>query len=60
MSQARDLDYVGWKQRRAVAAALKPIYTAPTIEVARDALAEFDGASAMRRSYRHGDGPGIG
>lgn len=34
--------YVAWKDRRAVLADLKPIYTAPTEEAALDALATFD------------------
>ncbi|MGE8671366.1 MAG: IS256 family transposase [Achromobacter mucicolens] len=36
------LDYASWKERRAVAAALKPIYTAATVEAALAALAEFE------------------
>jgi len=36
------LDYASWKERRAVATALKPIYTAPTVEAALAALAEFE------------------
>jgi transposase-like protein len=36
------LDYASWKERRTVAAALKPIYTAPTVEAALAALAEFE------------------
>jgi putative transposase len=36
------LDYVSWKERRAVAAALKPIYTAPTLEAALAELEEFE------------------
>lgn len=36
------LDYANWKERRVVAAALKPIYTAPTVEAALAALAEFE------------------
>jgi putative transposase len=35
------LSYVSWKQRRQVAAALRPIYTAPTREAAELALNEF-------------------
>jgi putative transposase len=35
------LNYVSWKQRRAVAADLKPIYTAATAEAAASALEEF-------------------
>ncbi|MWL86750.1 IS256 family transposase [Cupriavidus sp. SW-Y-13] len=36
------LDYAGWKDRRAVAAALKPIYTAPSAEAAMAELAAFE------------------
>lgn len=36
------LDYASWKERRAVAAALKPIYSAPTVEAALAALEEFE------------------
>ncbi len=35
------LNYVSWKQRRQVAASLRPIYTAPTREAAEAALSEF-------------------
>jgi putative transposase len=35
------LDYASWKQRKAIAAALRPIYTAATAEAAREALEEF-------------------
>ena len=35
------LNYVSWKQRRRVAADLRPIYTAPTIEEAAGRLDEF-------------------
>lgn len=36
------LSYVSWKDRKAVAASLRMIYTAPTEEAARAALAAFD------------------
>ena len=36
------LDFVGWKDRKAVAAELKPIYAAPTQEAALDALESFE------------------
>ena len=36
------LDYASWKERRTVAAPLKPIYTAATVEAALAALAEFE------------------
>jgi transposase-like protein len=35
------LDYANWKDRKAVAAALRPIYTAATAEAAAEALEEF-------------------
>lgn len=35
------LNYVSWKERKTVAADLKPIYRAPTAEAAETALAEF-------------------
>ena len=35
------LDYTSWKHRKAVAAALRPIYTAATAEAAEAALEEF-------------------
>ena len=35
------LDYASWKDRKAVAAALRPIYTAATVEAAQEALAAF-------------------
>jgi putative transposase len=36
------LDYAGWKDHRAVAAALKPIYTAPSAEAAEAELDAFE------------------
>jgi putative transposase len=39
------LDYASWKDRKAVAAALRPIYTAATAEAAEAALGEFEGSS---------------
>ncbi|AGW91377.1 transposase ISRSO7 [Ralstonia pickettii DTP0602] len=36
------LDYASWKDRRAVAAALKPVYTAATVEAAQAALLAFE------------------
>jgi transposase-like protein len=35
------LDYASWKHRKAVAAALRPIYTATTAQAAEEALEEF-------------------
>jgi putative transposase len=34
--------FCSWKDRRAVAAALKPIYTAPSVEAAADAMDDFE------------------
>lgn len=36
------LDFVTWKDRKSVAAALRPIYAAPTQSAAEDALAAFE------------------
>ncbi|MCY0857383.1 IS256 family transposase [Cupriavidus sp. D39] len=36
------LDYASWKDRRVVAAALKPVYTAATVEAAEAALLAFE------------------
>ena len=36
------LDYASWKDRKGVAAALRPIYTAPSAEAAQAALAAFE------------------
>ena len=36
------LDYASWKDRKALAAALKPLYTAPSAEAAHDALDAFE------------------
>ena len=57
------LDYVSWKDRKAVAAALKPIYAAASAAAAEDALAGFaDGpwghkyptiAPIWRRAWEH-------
>lgn len=35
------LDYASWKDRKAIAAALRPIYTAATAQAAEEALEEF-------------------
>lgn len=55
------LDYVSWKDRKALAAAIRPIYAAATVELAEAALEEFEQgpwgtkyppiASAWRRSW---------
>lgn len=37
------LNYVNWKERKAVAADLRPVYRATTAEQGRQALEEFDG-----------------
>jgi len=57
------LDYASWKDRRLLAAALKPIYSAPSAEAAQDALDAFErgpwGArfpsvvAAWRRAWVH-------
>jgi putative transposase len=36
------LDYASWKDRKALAAALRPIYAAPSAEAAEEALAAFE------------------
>ncbi|SPS02388.1 transposase, IS256 family [Cupriavidus taiwanensis] len=36
------LEYASWKERRTVAAALKPVYTAPTVEAALAELEAFE------------------
>ena len=36
------IKYVSWKDRKAVAAALKPVYAAPTVAAAADALDTFE------------------
>ena len=55
------LEYASWKNRKALAAAIKPIYTAPSAEAAQTALAQFDAspwglkfptvAAAWRRAW---------
>lgn len=40
--------YVSWKDKRAVAAALRPIYTAPTVDAAEKALADFEAGVGKR------------
>ncbi len=57
------LDYASWKDRKALAAALRPIYTAPTAEAAEQALDAFARSSwgarfptvvaAWRRAWTH-------
>ena len=44
------LDFASWKDRKALAAALKPIYTAPSAESAAMALDEFE-ASAWGQKF---------
>jgi putative transposase len=36
------LDYASWKERKALAAAIKPIYTAPSAEAAEAELTAFE------------------
>ena len=43
------LDYAGWKDRKLLAAALKPIYTAPSAEAAAVALDEFEASAWGQR-----------
>ena len=55
------LDYASWKDRKALAAAIKPIYTAPSAEAAQAALEAFESgpwgakfptvAAAWRRAW---------
>jgi transposase-like protein len=57
------LDYASWKDRRALAAALKPIYTAPSMEAAEAELTAFEQgpwgqkfptvAASWRRAWGH-------
>jgi putative transposase len=41
--------YASWKDRKAIAGALRPIYTAATVEAAEQALEEFAGSEVGRR-----------
>ena len=43
------LDYASWKDRKLLAAALKPIYTAPSAEAAAIALDEFEASAWGQR-----------
>ena len=43
------LDYANWKDRKALAAALKPVYTAPSAEAAAAELDAFDEGEWGRR-----------
>ena len=56
------LDYASWKDRKALAAAIKPIYTAPSAEAAQAELDAFEAGAwgqkfptvaACARSSRH-------
>jgi len=57
------LDYASWKERKAIAAALRPIYAAATLEAAQEALEDFaNGAwgkkyptivQSWRRAWEH-------
>ena len=57
------LDYASWKDRRALAAAIRPIYTAPSAEAAEAALTAFEQGpwgrkfptvvAAWRRAWDH-------
>ena len=41
--------YASWKDRKAIAATLRPIYAAPTVEAAEQALEAFAGSEVGRR-----------
>lgn len=41
--------YASWQDRKAIAAALRPIYTAATVEAAEQALEDFAGSEVGRR-----------
>ena len=43
------LDFASWKDRRALAAAIKPVYTAPNVEAAECALDAFEEAPLGQR-----------
>ena len=43
------LDYASWKDRKLLAAALRPVYTAPSAEAAEQALNEFERGEWGRR-----------
>jgi putative transposase len=57
------LSYASWKERKALAAAIKPIYTAPSAEAAEAALGAFEAgswgerfptvAASWRRAWSH-------
>lgn len=44
--------YVAYQDRMKVAAALRPVYTAPNAEAAADALAVFDELEGLNRQIR--------
>ena len=55
------LDYAGWKDRKAVAVALRPIYAAASAQAAEQALltlADGPWGSSTQRLSRPGSGPG--
>lgn len=55
------LDYASWKERKAIAAALRPIYAAGTLEAAQRALEDFESGPwerSIRRSCNPGAAPG--
>lgn len=49
------LDYASWKERKALAAALRPIYTAPSADAAGAALDTFE-RSPLGRPLPDGGG----
>ena len=58
------LDYASWKDRKALAAALRPIYTAPSAEAAAGGTGRPSSAArggrSTRPSLQPGAGPGTG
>ena len=54
------LEYASWKDRKILAQALRPIYTAINAETAMEALSADPGANGIRPSRRCGVEPGIG
>jgi putative transposase len=45
----QSLDLASWKDRKALAAALRPVYTAPSADAALDALTTFEGSTWGQR-----------
>ncbi len=55
------LSYVSWKERKAVANSLRSIYTAPTEEAGKEALASFEEQWGLKypQLTHNGDGTGL-